>query len=144
MSALLLALVLCEAKLTSHFELYATEAARVYANLPAMTVEVKTLPNKLGGQTILGTKHVVLSPRLCQFDDLVIDSIIMHEIGHVVAHEVYPDLKVGPTHEALADQFAARLWNKSEFLLEKLQTMCSEGDKWSCEKHTSWQYGMTH
>lgn len=132
----------CDYKLSEHFKAFGAEAAERYPALPFLRMEIAPLEDKLGGKTYLEKNLVVLSPRLCQFDELTMDSIISHEIGHAIAHMLFPKLAPGVEHEALADHYASQLWKKQDDLLAKLSSECLAGDKWYCEKQERWLNGM--
>lgn len=151
----------CQQDIESTFSTLRAESVRIAdpsfsPYLAGATLRIGGLPDDEYGHTNSDTAVVSISEQTCALPAVIRDSIIAHEIGHIIANMTYPQMHgerrsrivtfTNQQVEGLADQYGSHLMTPSSNneILAISDEKCIAGDKWYCELRDSWQYGITH
>lgn len=151
----------CKDDIAKTFELVRAEAIRISVptfseRLAGIALRTDGVPDEDYGISNSERGMVGIHMQSCNLPPAIRDSIVAHEVGHHIANLMYPQL-IGERRariimhsdalsDGLADQYGSRLLSRetNSEIVTISEQKCGAGDKWYCELHDSWLYGMTH
>lgn len=132
------------------------KALAIAQGLPLGNVSFKLQPLQANwdGVTYKDLTVVVDPAKICSRLPVLRNSIIAHELGHVIAFLTYPErlayYRAGGKNllldEDMANMYGARLLSQSEKgeLIVAMSNKCDAGVVDYCNRRDAWQYGITH